>query len=191
MNKVLKWVLISVGSFVLIAFLGFLWFIPPFTLLEPEAFSDPAQNAPPSLDHIEDPAQRLLAERGKYLVNSGYCIGCHVPLGDEGPNYDLYLAGGMEFSTRSGTYYSANLTPDPETGLGRYTDEEIKRALQNGVRSDGRLMDPGAMPWTLTSSWTEEDLHAAIVYLRNIKPVYHKIPDPLLVNTLDTMVPGD
>ena len=97
----------------------------------------------------------------------------------------------MEFSTRSGTYYSANLTPDPETGLGRYTDEEIKRALQNGVRSDGRLMDPGAMPWTLTSSWTEEDLHAAIVYLRNIKPVYHKIPDPLLVNTLDTMVPGD
>jgi len=116
MNKVIRWSLISVGSILIIAFLVFLWVIPPFTLLEPEAFSGPAQNAPPSLDHIEDPAQRLMAERGKYLVNSGDCIGCHVPLGDEGPNFDKYLAGGMDFITKSGTYFSANLTPDPETG---------------------------------------------------------------------------
>ena len=178
MNKILKWVLISVPGIVFAGFIAFLWYIPPFMTTPPEVFIAGAQGAPPSLDHIEDPAQRLLAEKGKYIIITGDCIGCHVPDGAEGPNYGEYLAGGMKMVTPTGSVVSRNLTPDPETGLGRQSDDEIKQALRSGVRSNGRLMNPFSMPWIGTTRLSEEELHAVIVYLRNIIPVYHKIPDP-------------
>ena len=178
MNKILKWVLISAAGLAFAGFIAFLWYIPPFMSTPPEEFIAAAQGAPPSLDHIEDPAQRLLAEKGKYILTTGDCIVCHVPNGAEGPNYDEYLAGGMKMVTPTGSVVSRNLTPDPETGLGRHSDDEIKQALRSGLRSNGRLMYPFNMPWILTTRLSEEELHAVMVYLRNIIPVYHKIPDP-------------
>ena len=189
MNKLLKWVLISAALLVFAGFIAFLWYIPPFMTTPPEEFIEMALGAPPSLDHIEDPAERLLAEKGKYIITTGDCIGCHVPDGEEGPNYDEYLAGGMKKVTSTGSVVSRNLTPDPETGLGRYSDDEIKQALRSGVRSDGRLMHPLIMPWILTTTLSEEDLHAVVIYLRNIIPVYHKIPDPDPNETSETPMP--
>ena len=178
MKKILKWIGIILGVLILGAFLGFLYFIPPFMLAPPEAFSDPVATAGPSLDDITDQAERALAERGKYIVMVHDCSGCHTPLGDEGPNLDEFLAGGFKTVFRgSGTFVTRNLTPDKETGLARRTDEEVKRVLRTGLLPEGRIAFHRDMPWPIYSNWTEEDRHAVVVYLRHLKPVFHKIPD--------------
>lgn len=172
-----------IGSIVLAAaaaaFLAFLYFIPPFTLQPPEAFSGPEAAAAPVLTRIADPRTRALAERGKYIVSTAGCVGCHVAAGPEGPKWDQYLAGGGLAAFKGhGTFVSANLTPDPRTGLARRSDEEVKRVLRSGVSADGRVLWYRAMPWAWFSNWTEEDRYAVVVYLRNINAVPHRIPPP-------------
>jgi hypothetical protein len=180
MKKILKWVGIGLGMLAIVAFLGFLYFIPPFTLLPPEEFSKPIATSGPSLDDITNPVERALAERGKYLVRVQDCSGCHTPVGDEGPSLNEFLAGGFRTVFQGyGTFTSRNLTPDKETGLARRTDEEVKRVLRTGLLPEGRVAHYRDMPWAAYSNWTEEDRHAVLVYLRHLKPVYHKIPDDL------------
>ena len=179
MKKILKWAGIVIGVLAIAGFLGFLYFIPPFTLIPPEEFIRPTLAAGPSLDGIVDPAERALAERGKYLVIAVDCSGCHTPFGDEGPNWNEYLAGGNKTIFRGeGSYVTQNLTPDKETGLARRSDEEVQRVLRSGLLSEGRIALYRDMPWPATANWTEEDRHAVAVYLRHLKPVIHKIPDP-------------
>lgn len=178
MKKIIKWIAIAIGSLLILAFLAFLYFIPPFTLAPPEAFIKPETDAAPSLQQIADPVQRALAERGKYIVQFAGCTGCHTPTGDKGPQWDKYLAGGFKFTKKGyGTVVSRNLTPDGQTGLGRKTDDQIKRVLRNGVFADGRVFHPFMMPWADFSNMTEEDRHAVVVFLRQLKPVRHTIPD--------------
>jgi hypothetical protein len=178
MKKILTRVGIILGILVVVAFLGFLYFIPPFMLAPPEEFSNPNALAGPSLEEVTDPVERALAERGRYIVRVHDCGGCHTPLGDEGPNFDEFLAGGFKTVFREyGTFTSRNLTPERETGLGRRTDEEVKRVLRTGLLPEGRVAHYRDMPWAAYSNWTEEDRHAVLVYLRHLKPVYHKIPD--------------
>lgn len=178
MKKILKWVLIVAGSLAVVAFLGFLYFIPPFELLPREAFIQPhGQAVDASLQSIADPAQRLLAERGRYIVGGNVCNDCHTPIGEQGPIWDKFLAGGVKFSSKSaGTAIARNLTPDPETGLAQRTDEQVKRVLRTGVGPEGRIFHPTYMPWPPFTRFTEEDRHAVLVYLRNIKSVNHEIP---------------
>ncbi|MBI1805599.1 MAG: cytochrome c [Ignavibacteria bacterium] len=180
MKKILKRILIGVGILLIIGFLAFLYFIPPFTLAPPETFIKAEADAAPSLDQIKDPAQRAIAERGKYLVMRIGCSGCHTPGGDQGPKFDTeYLAGGMKFTDPLyGTSISRNLTPDLNTGLGQRSSDQVKRTLRTGVFSEtGRVFNPLFMPWGDFSNLTEEDRHAIMVFLRNLKPVVHKIPD--------------
>jgi hypothetical protein len=102
----------------------------------------------------------------------------------------MYLAGGRKFVTAAhGTVVSRNLTPDAETGLARRTDEDVKRVLRSGVYPDGLPIPHMAMPWAQFSNWSDEDLHAVVVYLRHIKPVRHEIPPPAAGNAGD-VVPG-
>ena len=178
MKRILKWFAISVASLLVLAFIAFLYFIPPFTLAPPEAFSKPETDAAPPLDRIDDPVQRALAERGKYIVQFTGCAGCHTATGDKGPKWDEYLAGGFKFTKKGyGTVVSRNLTPDAETGLASNTDDQVKRVLRSGVFADGRVFHPFMMPWADFSNMTEEDRHAVVVFLRHLKPVHHKIPD--------------
>jgi hypothetical protein len=178
MKRILKWTALAVGLLLVIGFTAFLYLIPPFTLAPPEAFSKPETDAAPALDQISDPAERALAEHGKYLVQSIGCAGCHTPTGDKGPEWDHYLAGGFKFTKRGyGTVVSRNLTPDTETGLSARSDDQVKRILRSGVFADGRVFHPFMMPWADFSNLTEEDRHAVVVFLRHLKPVRHKIPD--------------
>ena len=179
MKKIFKWVGIILGCLIVIGFLGFLYFIPPFTLAPPEAFSAPPAMAQPSLDGIKDPAQRLMAERGKYIVLRTGCTECHTPQGENGPMWDQYLAGGIKLNSKTGgTVISRNLTSDPQTGLARRTDAQVLRVLRSGVLSDGRVVNHRAMPWSAFSNWSEEDRYAVLMFLRNVKPFKHEIPDP-------------
>src|SRR5260370_31066466 len=67
---------------------------------------------------------------GEYLVRAGGCFSCHTAAGGQP------LAGGRALATPFGTFYSPNITPDPETGVGRWTDAQFLRALREGVRPD-------------------------------------------------------
>jgi hypothetical protein len=180
MRRFLKWFGISVLALGVVAFLAFLYFIPPFTLIPPEEFSRPFGEAGPALAAIADTTTRAMAERGHYLVTIGSCGDCHSTPGPEGPRHkDMYMAGGFRMSRRHvGTYVSMNLTPDQETGLGGYTDDEIKRVLRSGVSKDGSEVPGHLMPWPAFSNWTDEDLHAVVVYLRRLTPIVHRIPPP-------------
>jgi hypothetical protein len=73
---------------------------------------------------------------------------------------------------------SRNLTPDPETGLAGRTDQEVKRVIRSGVSPDGHVTPYTVMPWAGFSNFTEEDLHAVVVYLRHLPGVRNRIPEP-------------
>jgi hypothetical protein len=178
-KRILKWTLIAGFVVAVCGFVAFLYLIPPFTIAPPETFIKSQTDLAPSLARISDPATRQLAERGKYLVLTSDCAGCHFPPGPENMVPEMYLAGGLRFvTTAHGTVVSRNLTPDAETGLGSQSDAEIARTLRSGVRPDGRAMSSHAMPWPLTANWTDEDRHAVLVYLRHIPAVRQAIPDP-------------
>ena len=177
-KRIVKWSVMVGLVLVVLGFGAFLYLVPPFTLLPPETFVKTQIDLTPATAGIPDPATRLLAERGKYLVLTSDCAGCHTPPGPDNMVPEMYLAGGMRFVTAShGTVVSRNLTPDEETGLGRQSPADIARTLRSGVRPDGRSMSPHAMPWPLSANWTDEERHAVITYLRHIRPVGHAIPD--------------
>jgi hypothetical protein len=180
MKRFLKWFGVTVLALGVIGFLAFLYFIPPFTLMKPEEFSGPAGKAGPDLSKISDPAERMMAERGHYLVAIGACSDCHTTPGAQGPQFDtMYLAGGFKSVRRAhGTYVSMNLTPDKDTGIGNWSDTDIKRVLRSGLAPDGRPVPGHLMPWPAYSQWTDEDMHAVVVYLRHTAPVVHRIPAP-------------
>ena len=180
MRRVLKWLAIIVIAVGVAGFVAFLYFIPPFNSIPPEEMARPAGEAGPNLSAIGDPNLRAVAERGRYLVTIGSCADCHATPGPQGPQIrEMYLAGGSKMMGRDkGTYISTNLTSDPETGLGNWTDEDIKRVLRNGLAPDGRAIPGHQMPWPAYSNWTEEDRHAVVVYLRHVAPIAHRIPAP-------------
>ena len=137
------------------------------------------KKAAPPVDGIADPTQRAIAEHGRQIVMGIGCIGCHATNGPQGPDLTKYLAGGgTKISSEHGTYVSRNLTPDPETGLARRTDDEVKRVLRSGTFPDGHVVPYTTMPWGSFSHLSEEDRHAVVVYLRHLPTVKHRIPDP-------------
>jgi len=180
MKRALKWIGIAVLVLAVVGFLGFLYFIPPFTLMKPEEFSGPTGKAGPDLSKIADPGERAIAEHGHYLVTISACSDCHSTPGPQGPRIaDMYLAGGFKMARRNhGTHISYNLTSDKSTGLGNWSDDDIKRVLRTGLAPDGRAIPGHLMPWPSFSNYTDEDLHAIIVYLRHTVPVVHQIPNP-------------
>ncbi len=179
MKKILKWVAIVVACLLVVGFLAFLYLIPPFDLLPREAFINPHASAvATSLENIDDPVEKALAERGQYIMSFSDCSDCHTPQGDQGPNWDEFLAGGAKYELgKKGTSYSRNLTPDKETGLARRSDDEVTRVLRSGVFHDGRVFEMTTMPWPGFSNMTPEDRKALVVYLRHIKPVKHNVPE--------------
>jgi hypothetical protein len=180
MKKFIKWALLVVVLIAMAGFVVFLYAIPPLTSGDPADMVKVAASMPPPVTDIADPAQRLLAQRGRYLVMVSDCGGCHTTPGPQGPNPAMYLAGGMKIMTHThGTAVSRNLTSDKATGLGGLTDEQILRVLQSGIHHSGRSFSYRAMPWSDTSHWTEEDRRAVVAYLRHLPAVSHAIPDPV------------
>lgn len=118
--------------------------------------------------------------RGQYLTVIGGCNDCHTPgyfLGK--PDFDKPLSGsevGFEIPGL-GVFHGANLTPDPETGIGDWSKDQIVAALRTGQRPDGRELAP-IMPWRGLSVLTDEDAMAIATYLKSLKPVKNKVPGP-------------
>src|SRR5438445_9495984 len=111
-------------------------------------------------------AQADLIKRGEYLAHAADCIACHTA-----PGVQAY-AGGVAFNlTLVGTMYSTNITPDKETGIGNYTDQQFLAALRRGVRDDGARLYP-AMPFTSYTFLTDADALAIKAYLFSLAPVH-------------------
>lgn len=114
-------------------------------------------------------------ERGRYLVETiGACGNCHTPLGQRGPDRSKHLAGGFVFKEKPFTAYSSNITPDKETGIGNWTDEQIIKAIREGIRPDGTIIGP-PMPIELYRRLSDTDVKAIVAYLRTVKPVKNKV----------------
>lgn len=126
----------------------------------------------------QSPASPELVTRGRYLATIMDCAGCHTGGTLMGrPDPDRLLAGsevGFEIPP-VGVFFPKNLTPDPDTGLGRWSDAEIDRAVRRGQSRDGRPLAP-VMPWPSYSTLTDDDARALIAYLRSIKPVRYVVP---------------
>jgi hypothetical protein len=156
---------------------------------------------------VAAPAADPVVARGEYLMTIAGCNDCHTPLkmGAHGPEPDTsrlfsghpaemtlpappQLPPGPWVATITGTLtafagpwgisYARNLTPDPETGLGRWTEEQFVRALRTGKHlgvADGRMILP-PMPWMHIGRATDEDLHAIWSYLRTVPPIVNAAP---------------
>jgi len=118
-----------------------------------------------------------LAERGRYLATIMDCGGCHTPGALAGkPDGTRALAGSdIGFGGPFGVVYPKNLTSDAETGLGKWTDAEITRAIRGGQSRDGRPLIP-IMPWPSYSVLTEDDTRAIVAFLRSLIPVRFAVP---------------
>ena len=142
-------------------------------------------NAPAPAAGNFAPENRFQVERGKYLVELLGCGSCHTDGALEGvPNFNRSLAGsaiGIAYSSPLGTenpgvIYPPNITPDKETGIGLWSDQEIDRAIRMGLgRHAGRRI--AVMPWQGYTKMTNADVTAIVGYLRSIDPVEHQVPD--------------
>ena len=108
-------------------------------------------------------------ERGAYLARAADCMVCHTTKG--GKDY----AGGLGFKLPFGTLYSTNITPDKETGIGSYSDQDFLNALHRGVRRDGAPLYP-AMPFTSYTYISDADALAIKAYLFSLPPVQAVAP---------------
>ena len=147
-------------------------------------------------------------DRGKYLVTALVCNDCHTPfkMGDNGPEPDMtrmlsghpsdialppppkpngpwIVSGAATFTAWAGPWgisYTANLTPDKDTGLGTWTAQQFIDTIRNGRhQGHGRALLP-PMPWSWYRNLTDEDLKAVFAYLQSIPPIKNKVPDPVM-----------
>lgn len=154
---------------------------------------------------VKDPVR---VERGAYLVRVMGCNDCHTPFkpGPRGPEPDMSraLSGhpsdlvmppppalppgpwvwvgsatNTAFAGPWGVSFTANLTPDPETGLGKWTEEMFVTALRTGRhQGKGRPILP-PMPWPFYRSLSDEDLRAVFAYLQSLPPMRNRVPAPI------------
>ena len=119
-----------------------------------------------SLAAVDALAQEDLVERGEYLVFAGGCISCHTEDSDDA----VPLAGGLAMESPFGTFYSPNITPDAETGIGNWSDADFVDAFWEGVSPAGEHYYP-AFPYTSYTGISREDLIAMKAYLFSLEPV--------------------
>src|SRR6267378_3752995 len=174
-------ILLSVAAIVVVALAIGLWVIrgpgplafadgPKVTLTDYHG-ANPT-GAPASLAHAS------LVERGAYLAKAADCMVCHTTRG--GKEY----AGGLGFKLPFGTLYSTNITPDKETGIGNYSDQDFLNAVHRGIRRDGARLYP-AMPFTSYTYMTDADALAIKAYLFSLPPVRVVAPASTLLFPFD------
>jgi mono/diheme cytochrome c family protein len=103
------------------------------------------------------------AKRGEYVSKAAGCLGCHT---EEKPDAQPY-AGGRELKTPFGTFFGPNITPHPQAGIGRWSEQDFVRAMRMGVRPDGAHYYP-AFPYPSFTRTTDQDLRDLWAYLRSV-----------------------
>jgi len=124
-------------------------------------------------------AAQTAVERGGYLVNTIMtCGNCHSPKGPPAAVAGKDFSGGLRFDEKPFDVTAPNITPDKETGIGNWTDAQIKTAILTGKRPDGVQLAE-VMPTSFYPILTEGDVNAIVAYLRSLTPVKNKVPAPI------------
>lgn len=114
-------------------------------------------------------AQASLIKKGEYLSKMGDCIACHTNVKAGTPAF----AGGLPIATPFGTFYTPNITPDKETGIGRWTEQDFVRAMKEGRNPSGGNYFP-VFPFVYFANMTDDDARALYAYFMSLAPVTQK-----------------
>jgi mono/diheme cytochrome c family protein len=125
-------------------------------------------------------AKSDLVKRGDYLVNTIMtCGNCHSPKGPDGRDIVAKaFSGGLSWDEPPFKVTAPNITPDKETGIGKWSDADIERLLRKGIKPNGEPIAT-IMPTGFYEIITKKDMKAIIAYLRTLKPIKNKVPDPV------------
>ena len=152
----------------------------------------PAMAPPPDM-HAQATAERLA--RGKYLFNLADCDGCHSQRDFsrfDGPVVEGRRGVGSVFPAAMGLpglIAPPNITPDPETGIGKWTDGEKIRAIREGVDRDGRALFP-MMPYERFRQMSDEDVLSLVAYVNSLQPVRNVVPKTRLKFPVSLLIKG-
>ena len=120
-----------------------------------------------------------LIKRGDYLVNGILtCGNCHTPKGPQGDIMDKAYSGGLSWDEPPFKVTAPNITQDKETGIGSYTDAELKQVMRKGIKKNG-VPVAMIMPSGFYEIMTDRDMDAVIAYLKTIKPIKNTVADPV------------
>lgn len=128
---------------------------------------------------FERTPQRI--ERGRYIATAlSGCVYCHSPHDWNAPGDPIDIArlgagGVLPFTDLPGRVVGPNITPDPETGAGRWSDDALARAIREGIGHDGRALFP-MMPYLHYRNMSDEDLASVVVYFRSLPPIHNALP---------------
>jgi hypothetical protein len=167
------------------------------------------QQAPAPAGKSSSAPGNNVIDRGKYLVTIMGCNDCHTPkkMGPQGPEPDLtrllsghrqetklpappalpsgpwMVVANLDFTAYSGPWgisYAINLTPDPNTGIGIWTEDMFLKALRTGrhMGTSRPILPP--MPWQDFAIATDSDLRAVFAFLKSIPPIQNRVPDPVI-----------
>ncbi len=116
--------------------------------------------------------------RGEYLTTIMGCNDCHTPGTLYGaPDFSRKLAGSeLGWVGPWGTSYARNLTPDAETGIAAWSEDDIVKTIRTGQRADGTEVLP-PMPWPMYTNLSDDDAYSIAAYLKSLPAVSHKVPD--------------
>ncbi|MGD2157026.1 MAG: c-type cytochrome [Anaerolineales bacterium] len=147
------------------------------------------KSQPAITEPVVAPPIGATAEYGEYLVyHASTCVGCHTPRNPNNGQFDSTrpFAGGLfPFPEEGFTTTGSNLTPDPATGIGNWTEEQFLNAMRRGLRPDGTVILP-FMPWPAFNRWSTDDLRAVWLYLRTLEPITHEVPASSLTGVAAT-----
>ena len=142
---------------------------------------------------FERTPQRL--ERGRYIATAlGGCSYCHSPHDWSAPGTP-YLPGKegsgevLPYTNLPGRIVAPNLTPDPETGAGRWTDDQLARAIREGIAHDGRALFP-LMPYPHYRRMSDEDVASVVVYFRSLPPIQNSLPPTEIIFPVKYLIRG-
>src|ERR1044072_3874072 len=120
-----------------------------------------------------------LVKRGDYLVNGILtCGNCHTPKGPQGDIMDRAFSGGLSWDEPPFKVTAPNITQDKETGIGNWTDAQIKTMLTTGKNAQG-VQEAEVMPTKFYPILIPSNLDSIVLYLRTLKPVSNKVADPI------------
>jgi mono/diheme cytochrome c family protein len=137
---------------------------PVYKIALPQTFVPDAQQPANEAD-LKDKVKH-----GFYLATIAHCMECHSPLGPKGRDFTRMGAGGFKLEGPWGVSVSRNITSSKTKGLGAWTDDEIKRAITQGVSHDGSKLKP-PMGYAFYAKMTPADLDAVVGYLRTVPPL--------------------
>jgi mono/diheme cytochrome c family protein len=176
-----RYLLIALAAFVVVG-IGLLWWLVlgpgpmDFAGGETVALADYHAGDPTGVP--SEPAHASLVKRGEYLAHAADCQACHTAHGG------VPYAGGLAFILPFGTIYSANITPDKDSGIGTWSDASFLNAVHRGIDDEGERLYP-AMPYASYTRITDADVLAIKAYLFSLKPVHNAVPPDKLAFPFD------